>query len=96
MAVVAVQAAPEMISGARAMTSLLIGRRIPHTVPTHRANRGHDVHPAEGSEQLRLAALIVGRRPTAWAELQVRGLLRLGRDVAVDARGPFAREVGTR
>jgi hypothetical protein len=96
MAVVAVRAAPEMISGARTMTSLLIERRIPHTVPSHRANRGHEVRPAEGSEQLRLAALIVGRRPTAWAELQVRGLLCLERDVAVDAHGPFARDVATR
>jgi hypothetical protein len=78
------------------MTSLLIERRITHNVLSRRATRGRDVHPAEGSEQLRLAALIGGRRPTAWAELQARGLLCLERDVAVDAHGPFARDVATR
>jgi hypothetical protein len=96
MAVVAVRAAPEMISGARTMTGLLIVRRITHNVQSHRASGRRDVHPAEGSEQLRLAALIVGRRPTAWAELQARGLLCLERDVAVDAHEPFARDVATR
>jgi hypothetical protein len=77
------------------MSSIMIGRRIPHTTPSHSATRRRAVHPERGPEQLRLAALIDGQRPTAWAELQARGLLCLDRDVAADAHGPFARDVGS-
>jgi hypothetical protein len=78
------------------MASIMIERRILQAVSSRSATHGRDVHLAEAPEQLRIAGLLAGRQPTAWAELRMRGLLSPDRAVAGCEGDPFAYHAASR